>query len=243
MASVALDLSISAIHFRSMASFLHALLLALRDLARPAVMRLLLKSAALTLMLLLALGSALFWAIRLMTQRSGYLAQEMLDMASLLLGMLIIAGAWLLFRGVAIFVIGLLADSIVEDVESCHYPSAAHAARPVGFIHSFRLSLRSFLRFMGMNALALPFYLLLIPTAIGPFLLAWIVNAWLLGHDLETMVRTRHARLPPLPAPARWGLGLLSAASISVPVVNFLAPVVSAAMAVHLFHLRRRGNL
>ena len=38
--------------------------------------------------------------------------------------------------------------------------------------------------------------------------------------------------------PARWSLGLLSAASFVVPVANLLAPIVSAAMAVHMLHLR-----
>lgn len=227
-----------------MTALLHALLLALRDLPRPAVVHLLLKSAALTLLLLVTLaGGLFFWAIHLITQRSGYVSHNISDMASLLLGVLILAGAWLLFRGVALFVIGLFADSIVEDVESRHYPSAVQFARPIGFARSFRMSLRSFLRFLGVNLLALPFYLLLIPTAIGAPLLAWVVNAWLLGHDLEAMVRARHSRLAPLSIPARWGLGLLSAASISVPIVNFLAPVISTAMAVHLSHLRHRGNL
>ena len=43
-----------------------------------------------------------------------------------------------------------------------------------------------------------------------------------------------HARFD---RPARWSLGLLSAASFVVPVANLLAPILGAAMAVHMLHL------
>ena len=52
----------------------------------------------------------------------------------------------------------------------------------------------------------------------------------------------RHPDRPRFDRPTRWSLGLLSAASFVVPVANLLAPILSAAMAVHLLHLRD-GNL
>lgn len=221
-----------------MADVLKALLLALRDLSRPHIIRLLMHSLALTLLILLALGAMLFWGLRYLAVTSGLLSGNLENMAELLFVVAALAMMWLLFRGVAIFVIGLFADQIVENVETRHYPAAYKHAVPVGYRRSIRLGLRSAGRFVGVNLLALPAYLLLLPTAIGTPILALLINAWLLGYDLEAMVHQRHPDAPPLLSSSRWGLGLLSAASLSIPIVNFLAPLLSAAMAAHLFHLR-----
>src|SRR3546814_2500525 len=55
------------------------------------------------------------------------------DLASALLVGVLIAGSWLLFRAVAIAVVGLFADAIVADVEARHYPAAAARAVNVGW--------------------------------------------------------------------------------------------------------------
>ena len=93
-------------------------------------------------------------------------------------------------------------------------------------------------RLIGGNLLALPIYILLLVTGIGTPIFALFVNGLLLGRDLEAMVLARHPDRPRLDRPARWSLGLLSAASFVVPIANLLAPIVSAAMAVHMLHLR-----
>lgn len=226
-----------------MSVVLKALLLALRDLPRPAILRLLIQSVALTLLLLVFIGSAFFWGVSTLTERSGYLSGGVQSFADVLTALIAIAAMWLMFRGAAIFIIGLFADSIIEDVEKRHYPAATMTAVPVSLGLSLRLGLRSVGRFLGVNLLALPLYILLLPTAIGLPILALLINGWLLGHDLEAMVQQRHPASPKLSAAARWGLGLLSAASISIPIVNFLAPLLSAAMAAHLFHLRREVRI
>ena len=76
------------------------------------------------------------------------------------------------------------------------------------------------------------------PRGIGTPIFALFVNALLLGRDLEAMVLARHPDRPRFDRSARWSLGLLSAASFMVPVANLLAPILSAAMAVHMLHLR-----
>ena len=98
--------------------------------------------------------------------------------------------------------------------------------------------LASLVRLVGGNLLALPVYILLLVTGIGTPIFALFVNALLLGRDLEAMVLARHPDRPRFDRPARWSLGLLSAASFVVPVANLLAPILSAAMAVHMLHLR-----
>ena len=161
-------------------------------------------------------------------------------MAGLLIALALLGASWLLFRAVAIAVVGLFADGIVADVEGRRYPEAARRAVPVSFAKSLRLGLVSVVRLIAVNLVALPLYIPLLFTAIGAPLLAFAINAALLGRDLEAMVLARHPDAPRLARGDRWALGILSAAAFVVPVVNLLAPILGAAMAVHLIHLRNR---
>ncbi len=221
-----------------MARAVHAFLLALRDLPNPRVLRVLAQSLALTLLLLAVSGAAIFFAARWGLAHWQWLGEAELDMAGLVIVLAIIAGSWLLFRAVAIVVVGLFADGIVAHVEGRHYPAAAARAVDVGWRQNIRLALASLVRLIGGNLLAMPIYILLLVTGIGTPIFALLVNALLLGRDLEAMVLARHPDRPRLDRPARWSMGLLSAASFVVPIANLLAPILSAAMAVHMLHLR-----
>lgn len=220
-----------------MSRALHAFLLAIRDLSSPRVLAILAQSLALTLLLLALAGAAIFFGARWALAEWGWLDAATRDMASVLVILALIAGSWLLFRAVAIIVISLFADGLVAEVEGRHYPAAASRAIDVGWGQSIRLALASLGRLIGGNLLALPLYILLLVTGIGTPALALIVNALLLGRDLEAIVLARHPDRPRLGRSARWPLGLLSAASFVVPVANLLAPLLSAAMAVHMLHL------
>ena len=88
------------------------------------------------------------------------------------------------------------------------------------------------------NLLAAPFYLLLLVTGVGTLVLVLLVNMLVLGRDLEAMVLARHPGMAPLSARDRNLLGLVASALFVIPVVNLLAPVLGAAMAVHLLHGR-----
>ncbi|MBL8649873.1 MAG: EI24 domain-containing protein [Sphingopyxis sp.] len=225
-----------------MARALHALMLALQDLPRRPVLVILAQSLALTLLIFVATGAAVFFAARWALYRWQWLGEVEVDMAGILLILALLGASWLLFRAVAIAVIGLFGDAIVADVEGRRYPEAAARAVPVSFAKSLRLGLISVTRLVAVNLIALPVYIPLLFTAIGAPLLAFAINAALLGRDLEAMVLARHPARPRLTRGARWGLGALSAAAFLVPVVNLLAPVLGAAMAVHLIHLRNRDT-
>lgn len=222
-----------------MATTLHAFGLALRDLPHRRVLRVLILSLLLTLAIFAAVGALAYFGLRHLLAGWTWLANREADMAGILIGAAMIGGGWLLFRAVAIMVVGLFADAIVADVEGHHYPDAAGRAVAVGFRRSIGLALASLGRLIGGNLVALPFYLLLLITGFGTPILALFVNAVLLGRDLEAMVLARHPGMPPLTRASRWSLGLLSAATFLLPVANFLAPVLGAAMAVHMVHLRK----
>jgi len=202
------------------------------------VLRVLVQSLLLTLLVFAAAGGAIFAGARWALDHWRWLDGVELDMAGVLILLVLLAGSWLLFRAVAIVVLGLFADSIVADVEGRHYPAAAMRAVDVGWRQNITLALASLARLIGGNLVALPVYLILLFTGIGTPIFALFVNALLLGRDLEAMVLARHPDRPRFDRGTRWSLGLLSAVSFVVPVANLLAPIVSAAMAVHLLHLR-----
>ncbi|QGP80306.1 EI24 domain-containing protein [Sphingobium sp. CAP-1] len=211
---------------------LTAALRAFPSIFHGAALRLMGKTLVLTLLLFGLLGAALwfgFHALRLHMGWGGYWSGWGEGAATALL---MLAAGWLLFRATAMAVMGLFADDIVEAVERADYPHAA--ARPVGWARSLRFACRSVLRTIGWNLIALPAYMLLLVTGIGTIGLFLALNAYLLGRDLADMVEPRHPTLPPLSRSGRWLLGLVSACLFLVPVANLLAPIFSAAMAVHM---------
>ena len=156
--------------------------------------------------------------------------------------LLVALALWLLFRAVAVAVVGMFADEVVEAVERRHYPQRLATARPVPFHRGLATGLRSAARVVLVNLALAPVYLALLVTGVGTAALFFLVNGWLLGRDLGDMVAMRH--LPPAElktwrratGPRRFLLGLAGTGLFLVPLLNLLAPVLGAAMATHLFH-------
>ncbi|HEX8447606.1 MAG TPA: EI24 domain-containing protein [Sphingomonas sp.] len=225
-----------------------AFLLALRQLRDPAILRVVIGSVAVTLLIFVAGGYGLYrWLESAdVCVGAGAVALCTRDLAGLGTVAVEVLALWFLFPAVAIGVTGAWSDSVVAAVERRHYPAAASAARPPGWGRSVAMGLRSAGRLIGYNVVALPFYILLIVTGVGPFLLALAVNGVVLGRDLWEMVAARHMASAAIKRelgetrPVRLGLGLVAAVLFVVPVVNLIAPILGAAMATHLYHRRRR---
>jgi len=226
-----------------------ALGLSLAQLGDPRILKVLAKSILLTL-LIFAGGAALLGWLMTGTNPCGWgplwgecTVGESGGLAvSLLFAVL---GLWFLFPAVAMGVMGIFSDDVVEAVEDRHYPEAAKTARAPTFAEGAAMGLRSFARIVLWNLLALPGYILLMVTGIGPFLLFFAVNAFALGRDLGEMVGFRHHRGDDL---RRWLaatrgrralLGLFVTFLFMIPFANLLAPVIGAAMATHLLQGRR----
>ena len=227
-----------------------ALGLALRQLADPAVLRVLGKSVALTMALFVILAGAGWFALDAMLAGAGLsdgLFAGAQDVRALLALLLALGSLWLGWRVIAMAVIQFFAEDVVRAVEARHYPQAASAARDLPPAEQVRAGLASAMRALLINLAALPFALLLLPTGIGPALLFWAVNAVLVGRDLQDMVWLRHAHDPardglcPVSRLERTLLGGVVAALLVVPIVNFLAPVLGAAGAAHLVHRKIRS--
>lgn len=170
-------------------------------------------------------------------------ARDFADIATIVIVLLV---HWLMFRAIAIAVIGVFADEVVMAVEARHYPDAHAAARDVPFGRSLLMGLGSVGRLVLVNLLLSPLYLMLLITGVGTPIAFFLVNSWLLGRDLGDMVAARHMPDRQLPAWRsgtrfrRFALGAFGTGLFFVPVVNLVAPVIGAAMAAHAFHLRRR---
>ncbi|MGB7373599.1 EI24 domain-containing protein [Pontixanthobacter sp.] len=207
----------------------------------------LLKSIAATLAIFAALGSALFLALDYVL--ADWAASYSEEIGAVIAVFATVIGGWLLFRVVALAVIQFFADTIVAAVEQAHYPDRADKARLIPLGEEIRNAAKGAGRAVGANLLALVIAIPLIFTAIGPAVVFWTVNAWLLGRELQDMVWLRHRHpdgpadaQPPVSGPERFLLGGAIAALLVVPFVNLLAPIIGAASATHLVH-RRNGPL
>ena len=217
-----------------------AFALSLGQLSDPAILRVLGKSVALTLAIFAILGGVLLFGLYSYLISLGVaFSAELSSLAALLLT--VMAG-WLLFRFIALGVIQFFADDIVRAVEARHYPAASTAPN-LAFAEAFAASTKGLVRALVVNAIVLPFALVLLVTGVGTALLFWLANAWLLGRELTEMVWLRHRsgggeRLP-VGGATRFALGGIVAALLIVPFVNLLAPVIGAAAATHLVHRAR----
>ena len=221
---------------------LHAFALALQQLADPALRRIWLKSVGATLLVFASLGAVGAWA--------AYQALIQVGVAGEMSGVLALAGAllggWLLWRIVALAVLQFFADEVVAAVEAWHYPQHAATARKLGWREELARGLGGAGRALIWNLLALPVALVLLVTGIGAPLVFYLVNAVLLGRELQDMVWLRHRASPETTAPLTSGkrlmLGAAVTALLTVPFINFLAPFLGAAAATHLIHRKEPSN-
>lgn len=227
-----------AIATASFAFVLHAFALAFRQLGDRRLLAVATRSLAITLALFLAVGIGLFFAIDAFVGENSGLAA---------IGALVAAIAlfWLAFRAVAIAVIGLFGDAVVQAVEERDYPAALASARRVPLARAATMGLRSVARLVAYNLLATPLYLVTAVTGVGLPIAFFAINGWLLGRDLGDMVAVRHLASSQLvewrarTRGRRFAIGLATSGLFVVPILNLLAPIIGAAAMTHLFHRER----
>ena len=215
---------------------LSAFTLALGQLGDRKILAVIAKSLALTVAVFAVSAVGVWFAIAAWTPTDGNAG----FVSALIVGLVLIVSLWFLFRLVALAVLQLFGDEVVRAVEARHYPAAAASARALGWREEVRVGLRSLVRSLGYNLLALPVALALLVTGVGTVLVFAAVNAVLLGRELTEMVALRHrdAPLPGFATRTLLGAGVLLL--LFVPFVNLLAPVLGAAAATHLVHRRRQ---
>ncbi|MEO7787456.1 MAG: EI24 domain-containing protein [Sphingomicrobium sp.] len=223
--------------------------LALGDLADRRILAILGQALLVTALLFVMLGIAAGWALA----GSDPCALAGIDSCPIDGGtsgigafVLMLLAAWFLFPGVAVGVLMGFADRIAAAVEQRHYPAAAAAARPIGIGRGALMGVKSAGRILLFNLIALPFYLVLIVTGVGPFILFVIVNGLAFGRDLAELAAARHGtsderRVWLKRTRGEQGLlGTIVSILFLVPFANLLAPILGAAMAIHLYN--RKGG-
>lgn len=212
-----------------------AISLGFASLSDKGIMLILARVMLLTLLAFVILGFALWYAIDTIFHQLGYADDGGLS-AIAAVAVLLISGL-VLFRMIAIAITWVFSDDIIDIIEAKHYPFEAARGKPPSNWQSARMGLRSAMRALGYNLLALPFYLILLVTGIGAPLVFLGVNALLLGRDLEDMLVARHGHhFAAFGKGERLMLGLAGAAGMMVPLLQFVVPVVATASAVHMAH-------
>jgi CysZ protein len=227
---------------------LRALALSLDQLTDPPILRVFVKSMLTTLFVFALLGVGTWWGTQ--AALAAWLDWHADGLAAAFALFVTILALWLLFRAVAIAVVGIFADEVVAAVEARHYPEALRTARPVPFARSLAMGLRSAGRVVLVNLVMLPVYIALLVTGVGTAAAFFVVNGWLLGRDLGDMVAARHMDAAAMRGwrattkSGRFVLGLANTGLFVVPVLNIAASVLGAAMATHYFHARysRKGR-
>lgn len=207
------------------------------QLPEPAFRGVLIKSILLTLGLyLLLLWAAFTFVAPLISFEWSWL--EWLAEAGGLVVFLI--AAFLFFPAISTLISSLFLDEIADAVEARHYPADPPGKSPPA-LASFALSLRFTLAALALNLLALPIYLIgffLPPLNVVVF---YALNGYLLSREYFELVSSRHLpqaamqRLRRAEIRRLWMGGALIAFLLTVPLVNFVTPLLATAAMVHLF--------
>ncbi len=161
--------------------------------------------------------------------------------ASISLPFVAIIAIWWVFPAMMAAILSIFVDEVVEHEERRHYPRAIGHRRSSFFGEVLR-GLWLGTRLLLVHVMLIPFYILLLFTAIGPFALYLVVNAYFLGEEFFGIVALRHhdreqvAVLLRRWRPQIWMAGLVMAAAASIPLVNLVSAVFAAALATHLYH-------
>jgi CysZ protein len=193
--------------------------------------RILFKSVALAILLLLVLGVILQTVI---TQISS-LPQPFEMALAIATGLGIIAGAIYLMGPISSLIAALFLDEVAEEVERRSFP-ADPVGRPLPIAQSLVLSVKFFGLILLVNFVAL--LLLLIP---GVNLIAFFVaNGYLLGREYFELAAMRYRPAEEAKALRRENsmrvflAGLAIAGVVVVPFLNLITPIFATALMVRV---------
>lgn len=146
-----------------------------------------------------------------------------------------VIAAFVLFPALASFFMAFFLDEIAEAVEKLHYPSDP-PGKSAPLATSLGISLRFTVALIVLNILALPFYLI---PGINLFLY-YLLNGYLLSREYFELAGQRHLAPAGIRKARRGQGGKLMLAGIAIaflltiPLVNFVAPLLATAVMVHM---------
>jgi CysZ protein len=223
---------------------------ALTDMFRAPLRAVLLKAIGLALLLIVLIGIGLQRLFAWMAQSGASWAEAsygtvphsawtaLVWILSIMAGLGIITGALFLMPAVTAFVGSFFVDEIADHVERTDYPREEPGrALPIGraLLEGLKTALFALIVYM----FALPFVLF---AGIG-FLILFLANAWLLSREYFELAAMRYRSPAEAKAMRRqhagylFGSGMIIAAFVSIPILNFATPVFAMAFMVHLHKL------
>lgn len=168
--------------------------------------------------------------------------EDVLDwVAGFVVGLTLIIVSAVLFPGVATIIVGFFLEDVVAAVEKKHFPTEP-PARPQPVSEVVASTARFALMVIGLNLLCLPLYLILMFVPPFNLVLYYLLNGYLVGREYFELVALR--RMDPIAAThmrkrSRGRVlmaGILLTFLLTIPIINFLTPVIATAFMVHVFH-------
>ncbi len=222
---------------------------ALRQLPSVGFLKVLLGALAVTLLLtgpFLAVFAAIAWLIELVTPAS--LSLPWLGEVSFL-GVftqgLVSKTSWIfwtyIMAPVAIAVMGLFLETVVDAVEARHYP-ALPTVRHRSLAEMVGYAVRFFLMMLAVSLAA--FVASLFVGFLAPVVFV-AANGYLIGREYYETVALRRVseaearRLTRQNLPVLWALGALLALGLNLPWLNLVVPLIGVAAYTHMYHRLR----
>ncbi len=197
----------------------------------PPLRRILFKTIALAILLLLVLGVILQTVIA----RMAALPQPFEMALAIVTGLGMIAGAIYLMGPISSLIAALFLDEVAEEVERTDYPADA-VGRALPIAQAIMLSMKFFGLVLAVNFIAL--LLLLVPGInISVF---FVANGYLLGRQYFELTAMRFRPVEEAKALRQANAvriflaGLVIAGLLIVPVLNLITPVFATAFMVHV---------
>lgn len=212
---------------------------AVGQLGDPRILRLLLVCVALSATCFVASGIGIWWLLD-STRLAGI---DWIERTLDVLGWIATAVlTWFLFPLVASAFVALFLDRVAAAVEARHYPDLP-PAQGIPIWQALKCSVRFLLVVIALNVLLLLLWFVPLAYPIGYY----AVNGYLLGREYFDLIA--HRRLDPVAARALrhrnstgvMAAGVVGAVLLTVPFVNFVAPVLLTAAMVHRCEAWRRA--
>lgn len=208
------------------------------QLGDPKILKLVIGCALITVMIYIALFVGFGWVLRTTAMASLPWVDTLLDLGA---GVAAVVLAWILFPGVVSSLVAIFLDQVVVTVEGQHYAQLGTSRSPP-LSETLAMAARLMALTVGLNLMLLPVYLLLVFAPPLNLILFYAVNGKLLGREyFETVALRWHdaatvAALRQRHSGTIWAAGALTAALLTIPGVNLVAPIIGVAAMVHLFH-------
>lgn len=205
----------------------------LRQTFSPLLRWLLLKSVALAILVLAALGVGLEAALTHFVDIPSYPWIE--TTLAVVAGLGLLFGAFFLVPAASSLVAGFFADDVAERVEAASYPGEPRG-RPQPVLRSIAYSVRFFGVVLAVNLAAV--LLLLVPGV--NVIVFYVANAYLLSREYFEMAAMRYRSPEEAKALRRANAttifiaGLIISPILLVPILNLIMPVFGMAYMVHL---------